>query len=233
MESTGILLEEFPVGGGGPAAPPTFGSIGTLLGAGTSAPAFAVPASVANNDIIVVKAYIDGNATVTAMPSGFVHVTGSPQPVATGAGFGEHSLVVAWKRATGADSGTYGFTLSSSTFVYGHAERYPGAQTTGDPWDITDVDQSGAVNVSTAPAVSGTTTGPNRLLVYAATNHNGDSGVWSPPTGLTQRSSGGSGVTNVEASDVAQVSAGATGNKSATHTVAGYMGAWLGALIGV
>jgi hypothetical protein len=232
MESTGIIVEEFAGGGGGPVAPPDFGSIGALLGTSTANPAFAVPASVANNDIIVVAAFLDGNVTVTGLPSGFAHVTGSPLAVATGAGFGEHSLLVAWKRASGADSGTYTFTLSGSAFVYGNAARYTGAKTTGDPWDAHDTDQSGAVNVSTAPAVSLTTLGANRRLLYAATSHNGDGGTWSPPTSFALRTSGSPNTTCVELADLAQAVAGASGSISATHTQAGYMGAWLGALIG-
>jgi hypothetical protein len=212
-------------------AAPAFGSLGTLLGASGATPAFAVPASVAADDIIVVAAFLDGAVSVTAMPSGFAHAAGSPLAVASGGGFGEHSLVVMWKRATAGDTGTYDFTLSGSAFVYGNAVRYTGAITTGDPWDATDADQSGAVSVSTAPAVDVTTLGADRLLVYAATDHNGDAGTWTPPTGFTQRQ-GGTNTTNTEISDLVQVGAGSSGSVSATHSVAGFMGAWLGALIG-
>jgi hypothetical protein len=212
-------------------AGPTFGTLGTLYGSTTSAPAFAVPASVAANDIIVVAAYIDGTTTVTALPSGFAHATGSPRTVAAGSGFGEHSILVAWKRATAGDTGTYTFTLSGSTFVYGNAVRYTGAITSGDPWDATNAADGGAVNISTAPAVSVTTLGADRLLIYVASDHNGDGGTWTPSAGYSQRQ-GGTNATNCEIADIAQAVAGSSGNVSATTTAAGRMGAWIGALIG-
>jgi hypothetical protein len=213
-------------------SPPIHGSTGTLFGGSTATPAFDVPDDVVAGDIIVVAAFIDGTSTdVTGMPADFEHALGSPLDVAAGGGFGEHVLAVMWKRASGADSGTYDFTLSGTTFVYGNAVRYEGAVGSGDPWDATDAAESGAVSVSTAPAVSVTTLGPDRLLIYVATDHNGDSGTWSPPAGFDQRQ-GGTNTTNTEISDLAQSSAGSSGSVSATHTVAGFMGAWLGALIG-
>jgi hypothetical protein len=213
-------------------SPPIHGSTGTLFGASTAAPAFDVPDDVAAGDIIVVAAFLDGTSTtVTGMPADFEHALGSPLDVAAGGGFGEHVVAVMWKRATGADTGTYGFTLSGTTFVYGNAVRYEGAVGSGDPWDATDAAESGAVSVSTAPAVSVTTLGADRLLVYVATDHNGDSGTWSPPAGYDQRQ-GGTNTTNTEISDLVQAAAGSSGSVSATHTVAGFMGAWLGALIG-
>jgi hypothetical protein len=210
---------------------PAFGTLGTLFGSSTASPAFAVPASVAANDIIVVYAFLDSTVTVSAMPSGFAHAAGSPRTVASGGGFGQHSLVAMWKRATAGDTGTYGFTLSGSTFVYGNAVRYTGAITTGDPWDTTATGDGGAVNLTTAPAVSLTTLGADRLLCYGATNFNGDGGTWTAPTGFAQRQ-GGVNTTNCEISDLVQTSAAGTGSLSATQTASGFMGAWLGALIG-
>lgn len=210
---------------------PTFGTIGALFGSTTSAPAFAVPASVAAGDIIVVMAYLDSTATVSAMPTDFVHANGSPVHVAPAAGFGEHNLLVAWKRATAGDTGTYTFTLSASVFVYGNAERISGCVASGDPWDATATAQGGAVNISTAPALSLVTLGADRILVYGATNHNGDGGTWSPPAGFSQRQGGTNQATH-EISDLVQTAAGSTGSLSATTTASGFMGAFLGALIG-
>lgn len=210
---------------------PSWGSTGTLLGASGASPAFAVPASVGALDVIVVGAYLDGSVTVTGMPTGFVHATGSPLSVAPGAGFGEHRIAVMWKRATGSDSGTYGFTLSSSAFVYGNAVRYTGCVTSGDPWDATATAQGGAVSLTTAPAVSLTTLGPDRLLFYLCTNHNGDGGTWTGPAGFTLRQGGTNQATH-EIGDLAQSSAGGTGSLSGSTTASGFMGAFLGALIG-
>lgn len=210
---------------------PAWGSTGTLFGASGSNPALAVPASVGADDVIVVGAYIDSTATVTAFASGFQHAPNSPRTVAPGGGGGEHSLVVMWKRATGADSGTYAFTLSASVFVFGNAIRYTGCISSGDPWDATNAAQSGPVNVNTAPAVSLATLGPDRMLFYVATDFNGDGGTWSAPAGFNLRQ-GGTNVTTHEIADLVQTAAGSTGSLSGSNTLAGYMGAWLGALIG-
>jgi len=212
---------------------PAFGSIGTLHQTSTSTPSFAVPASVAAGDIIIVAAYIDGTATVTGMPSGFAHAENSPKQVAPG-GAGTHSLVVMWKRATGADSGTYAFTLDAAQFVFGNAVRYTGCVASGNPWDTAGsgaVSEGGNVVVSSPPTVSLTTAGPDRMLVYVATDNNGDGGTWSPPAGYNQRQ-GGASVTCHEISDLVQSAAGSTGGQAASNTLGGRMGGWIGALIG-
>lgn len=211
---------------------PAFGTIGTLLATTTGTPAFAVPASVASGDIIVVYAFIDNAATtISALPTGFAQCTASPRTVNSG-GTESHVLMAAWKRATGADTGTYSFTLSGSTFVYGQATRYTGAVSSGNPWD-TAVSADGSTTFSTScPNVLLTTLGPDRLITYCGTNWNGDGGSWSAPTGYSQRSSGVSGTTDCEISDVVQATAGGTGNVHATDTASGAVGSWLGALIG-
>src|SRR5438034_910141 len=108
------IIKPPPVGGAG--GPPVFGSIGTLFAAATSTPAFVVPANVAADDIIVVAFFADvSTTTISAFPSGFAACENSPRTVNAGGG-GNHAIHVAWKRATGADTGTYSFTLSASVF---------------------------------------------------------------------------------------------------------------------
>lgn len=211
---------------------PAFGSVGTRLGTTTSTPAFAVPASVASGDIIVVAFFADvSTTTISAFPSGFAAAENSPRTVNAG-GTGNHVLHVAWKRASGADSGTYSFTLSASVFVYGNAARYTGAVAAGNPWDSpTATGDSGNTALTTTPDIAVTTAGPDRLLVFAGTNANGDGGTWSPPAGFSERA-GGASVTNIEISDLVQAAQGSSGNRHATNTLGGPCGDWMGALIG-
>jgi len=211
---------------------PAFGSIGTLLGTTTSTPAFAVPASVANGNIIVVAFFAGDNAvTVTGRPAGFAAAENSPRTV-NAAGTEDHVLHVEWKRATGADSGTYDFTLSASVFVYGNAVRYTGCVAAGNPWDTpTAAGDGGAVDSTTTPDIAVTTAGPDRLLAFFGTNWNADSGTWSPPSGFTERE-GGVNRTTLEISDKVQALAGGSGATHATSTASDSVGDWLGALIG-
>lgn len=211
---------------------PVFGSIGALYGNTSAAPAPAVPASVAAGDFIVIYMFVDDTATITGLPAGFVHATGSPISVAAGAGFGEHYFVKVWKRATGADAGTYAFTLSASVFAFAQAVRYTSVVASGNPFDEEVWTRIGPPPSATVPGLSVTSLGPDRLLIYGASNHNGDAGTWSAPSTFTQRSSGGAGVTNIEVSDKALAVAGGSGTVAATHTQSGYWGAFLSALIG-
>lgn len=213
---------------------PTYGTLGTLFSGSTSTPAFAVPAGVAAGDVIVVAFYAGGGTTtITSMAAGFAYAENSPRSVNSG-GTGQHSLHVAWKRATGNDTGTYSFTLSGSVFVYGNAHRVPGCVASGNPWDTpTGAADGGNSILTTAPPVSITTGGPDRLIFYTASDESGDGGTWSPPAGLTQQQ-GGANTTNCEVATVVQAVQGGTGSLSATTTAGGAdrMGAWVGALVG-
>lgn len=204
---------------------PSHGSIGTLLQGSAATANFPVPASVASGDLIVVAFFQDGDGTITGMPAGFAHAPSSPVNVIPESGGGRHSLNVLWKRADAADTGTYDFTLSVSTYRHGRAIRHTGAVASGDPWDNTASAYSG-VNVSASPAVSVTTLGPDRLLLWFATNWSG--GTWTPPTGFTERFDSGDGTAS--GADKAQATAGTSGSISGTCTGSDRAGAWLGAL---
>lgn len=192
----------------------------------SASPAWAVPASVAAGDVIVIPIFVDTAATITGLPSGFAEAANSP--ISRPSGGGTHSLHVVWKRATGADSGTYSFTLSGSAFVAGAAERYTGCVASGDPWDVTTSADGGATNSTTTPAVSVTTTGADRMLVFAGTNWGG--GAWTPPAGFTERIDSGSEVNTAD--DQSQAVAGSSGSVTATCAGSNKTLAWLGALIG-
>lgn len=204
-------------------AAPAFGTVGAHQAATSGTINLAVPASVAANDIIVAALYIESTATLTGLPSGFAHATGSP--VLLAASGQQHSLNVLWKRATGADAGTYNFTLSSSVYRAGAAERITGAVTSGDPWDVTNTAIDEAAG-TTSPPVTVTTTGADRMLVHAASDFAG--GSWTPSSGFTERIDAGDGVHTV--GDKAQAVAGSSGSVVATCTGSGRRAAWLGAL---
>lgn len=205
---------------------PAFGAIGTQLQTTTANPAVAVPSGVTADQIIVVDFFIDGAVTVTGMPAGFAHAPDSP--IAVPPGSGSHSQVVAWKRATGADAGTYAFTLSSSIYVNAAASRITGCITTGSPWDDTDAAQSNALGTA-SPAVTVITTGTDRLLYWGATNWGG--GLWTPPTSFTERRDSGDRV--ITSADLAQAAAGSSGAISGTCAGNDRRTAWLGALLPV
>jgi hypothetical protein len=208
-------------------AAPAYGTSGAWNGSLASTKSFAVPASVASGDIIVIPMMIDGSTvTISAMPSGFAHATNSPRTVAAGIG-GNHSVNVVWKRASASDTGTYDFTFSSSTYVEGQAHRITGCVATGNPWDVTTAADGGNTGLSASPNVSLTTTGPDELLFFAATNWSG--GAWTPPTGFSEITDNSGDLT---ADYKVQAVAGGTGNVSSTCAGTDKSGAWLGALIG-
>lgn len=206
---------------------PAWRSIGSHQQGSVSTLSVDVPDGVAAGDIIVIPAFMDGAATITAMASGFAEAPDSPVTSEDPGGGQHHTLHILWKRATGADStaGTYDFTLSGSSYTNADAARYSGAITSGDPWDITNsaIDVSGG---GTSPAVSDTTTGVNRLLVWAASNWTG--GAWTAPTGFAKRLDTGDRI--VCLADMPQLTAGATGSISGASAGTGARASWLGAL---
>lgn len=186
---------------------PAFGSIGTHLLGSSGTASFAVPASVAANDVIVIPMFIDVGARVlSGLAAGFVHAEGSPIVGAS------NSLAVVWKRASGADAGTYDFTLDSSTYRAGSAIRYTGCITTGSPFDSPVGTAFEDINGTVTPSVAVTTAGPDRLLAFYATNWSG--GGWTPPGSFTERLDTGDQV--LTADDLVQAVAGSSGGVTAT-----------------
>src|SRR5262245_50902089 len=101
------------------------------LGAGNGTDAaIPVPASVASGDILVVTLHIESDLTITP-PSGFAQKYLDEQNDG-GGGFRHYTF---WKRATGADAGTYTFTWDgTSVWREGLASRITGAKSSGDPF---------------------------------------------------------------------------------------------------
>lgn len=208
-------------------AAPAFGSAGTELGgASATASNIPVPASVAVDDIILAFLYKENTNAVT-MPSGFTQVTNSPVVVT---GTQAHNMHIFWKRATGADSGTYNFTIqTAAAWRNGVALRFTGCIKTGVPFDVLN----SAIKTTTAdgsiPAVSVTTTGTDRLLVWSGSGFGG--GQYTAATGMTERYDGGDLNGNMAVDTLVKAAAGASGSITSTIATNTSAGAWLGALL--
>lgn len=207
-------------------APPAHATTGAYLEGSHSTASFAVPAGVEADDIIVIGIYINAATSIATYPTGFSEAPDSPQINASGLA---HNLHVVWKRATGADSGTYDFVLSTTDFMAGAAERFTGVLGTGSPWDGED-GTDGAVdteNGTDTPPVSVITGGDDRLILWFGASWSG--GTWTPPAGYTERIDQGIGL--VTAADKVQAAAGSSGDIQGTTSLASRRTAWAGALI--
>lgn len=200
----------------------TFGTVGTVLtGSNSTAASFAVPASVAANDVIVLPMYVEVAQTVTPS-AGFAEAPNSPVTIA---GTQPHTLHVFWKRATGADSGTYAFTVAAGlAWRTGAAMRITGCATSGSPFDVTTSANNSAITITATPGVSVTTTGVDRLLVWAASSSSGS--ACGAATGMTERFDAG----GLASDTLAQPAAGASASITGTFATAASVGVWLGAL---
>lgn len=205
---------------------PTWEAAGALLESSTGTPAIAVPAGVEAGTIVTVSMFLDSTASVTGIPTGFAECEGSPLSIV--AGSGSHSLVTFWKRATGSDSGTYDFTLSGSTFVHGYSERFGGCVASGNPWDLGADTAQELASTTDTPPVDITTLGPDRLVVWRATDWSVS--TWTPPSGFDERVDTGFGL--LTSATKTQAAAGATGNVVGTATAADKHNVWMAALKG-
>lgn len=194
-------------------AAPAFDAVGTYL-TGTSATtgAVVVPAGTAAGKVALIHLYIENTDTIT-WPSGFAACTNSPV-VVTGAK--SHNHHIAWKRLTGADSGTYAMSWTNSAYREAVATLYSGCATTGTPLEVLGF-AADAADATTTAAVSGTTGGPDRLLVWSGTNWN--EGAWTAPATYTKRS-GEPASAALACATLAQTAQGATGSVSGTCSVA-------------
>lgn len=176
-------------------------------GFGTSA-AIAVPAGVANLDVVLVSLHKENSNAVTA-PADFTLYGGAPVAL-TSPGYWHYLY---WKRATGADSGTYSFSWSGSDWRTGIACRVPGCITTGDPIDAHNSAVS-ATQSTTMPAVSLDTTGPDRLIIWLADLW--DTAAFTAPTGYTRPTNSWTTNRLLDLCYVTQAAAGSTGSVTGT-----------------
>jgi hypothetical protein len=212
-------------------AGPTIGAIGARLSASsTTSASVAVPSDVAADSVIVVmlsRSALDDSYRTLTLPSGFALVPDNPGGT-TGAGGAFKALDVAWKRATGNDAGTYDFSWSGSNqFRTAFALRIDGCRTAGNPFEADD-GAVGTGDVVVTPAVSVTTTGADRLLLWGAGSW--DSGAWTMPTGFTQQVSDAP-FDLVTCGTKAQAVAGGSGSLVGSQPGNSTRAAWVGAFV--
>lgn len=206
---------------------PTYQSTGTYLtGTATTSAAVAVPTGVVSGSFVMVFLYKESSAAVTP-PASFVSAPNSPQNTA---GTGLHYAHLYWKRATGADAGTYSFTWTGSTYREAVAIRCEGVYPSGDPWE-TGSGASRDTDAVLTPAVSMTTRIPEELWVYFGTNFAG--GDWPDTMSLVATS--GFGARTIADSDIwvgtlGQGGAGSSGALQAECAASSAATSWIGAL---
>lgn len=204
-------------------AAPAFRSFARLTENTAANAAVPVPSGVAADDVILVHIYKEGTAAVTP-PAGFTEIT----PARTATNITHHLF---WKRATGADTGTYTFTWTGTLWREAVASAYSGCVTTGSPLDTgtgAPVSAGRTTNASSTPAVSLTPTaaGTGRMIVWSGTAVNG--ATFTTPSGFTLRTSG---LIWQALATLSQSSAAATGSVTGATSSSGEGTAWLVALL--
>ena len=195
-------------------APPQWVTTAATNGSGTT-PAYTVPSGVAANDIILCILVIGTiSAVVVTPPDGSWTEKGSALiNVANGA----TQTRIFWKRATGADTGTYTFGLDSSQTTLADIMRYSGCVSTGDPIEAVDAEVTTAPGAVT-PVTTVTTLGPNRLLVWYGYSTHGVASALTPPAAFTVAEFSGS---KTKVNDTTQTAAGSSGSVQGTTSNSG------------
>nr|PZN38316.1 MAG: hypothetical protein DIU60_23200 [Actinomycetota bacterium] len=207
---------------------PVYVSAGAYLSGSGASAQVEVPPGAEPGMLVIVVMFLDGAALdePPTVPEGFEAAPGSPVQI-TGVG-GQHSLYVWHKRLTGFDTGTYAFAWTGSRFREAQATLWQGVVASGDPWDVDVASATDLANDTVTPPVAIATTGPDRLLIWAATCWAG--GTWTAPAGFTKRVQGGVGL--VTLADRPWPIAGPTGDVVGQVTGADKRTVWLGALVG-
>jgi hypothetical protein len=209
---------------------PAIAATGTLYSstpAGATAPV-AAPTSIAAGHFLLCPMYVEhnGSGTQLSAPSGWLaapDAVGAFQAIASGC-----AIYVWYRLADASDVGasSYNMPTQSGRLTRGAIMRITGVDP-NDPWDGGD----GAVSASASstPAVSITTTGPDRLAIWSGASYTAS--AWSTmPSGFTEHATWLSG-TNQESTVATQTlaSAATVGSAVATGQSNG-KAAWVGAL---
>jgi len=154
----------------------TFVNVGTFASVATGSTCTpGTPASIANNDILILLAYSPAGATITVDNSFTEKIAGGDTTNGT--------MKVFWKRTTGTE-GTTTVTRSGGNGVGCQMAAYRGCVTSGDPFDVAGTVQ---LNTSTQPisTTSVTTATNNAMALHAVGNTNDavfDSWTGTPTT---------------------------------------------------
>lgn len=161
------------------------------------------PSGVVQHDLLVASIASDQTGTVTA-PTGWNLIRDTQ-----GSGV---RLLVYWKAATASEPANYTWTHATTGDMSAGIAAYKGIAT-DTPVDIENGQTTAS---STTHATPDVTTTVDCFII--ASHASADAGIWTPPSGMAERVDEGAGAeeVNLEISDVALVTPGATGTKTAT-----------------
>jgi hypothetical protein len=192
--------------------------------------AVAVPAGAAVNDIALLHAVVDNTTHLPfTWPSGFTQLFGSSQASPDGQCHG-----LAWKRLTGADSGTYAVSWAGTADDYHiNCLLFSGRSTATDPTATENVNTTSNPNPITVTATGLTAlAGDDLCWIVGGDITIQDGGTsFAPPSGFTEQIDNANTLwTDSTGATQDNVSAGATGDKSGTWTTTAN-GGWTAYLV--
>jgi hypothetical protein len=173
------------------------------------------PAGVSSGDVMVAGISVRGTTTVTP-PSGWTLVR-------LDASSGDVIRQAVYVKAAAFEPANYTWTIASPQAAAGGIVAFAGVDTQ-NPVNVHSGMVVNSVRMTTISAPSVTTTVNGAMLIgfFGMASNT----TIAPPSGMSERydvaSNGGAYFVTSEASNVLQVSAGATGNKTATAGTAGY-----------
>lgn len=184
----------------------------------STTPSVAVPSGAASGIIAILAIGFDTSTPTVTLPAGFTNCTNSPLRV-TAEG---QTVVAAWKRLSGVDSGTYDVTLSGAAtdWVIGVA-FFSGRHASNDPVCTSSVQNTGqaspvSINAADVTALEGDdmawVSGPDVSGSGIATGP----GLHTVPTNYTERVDTENAWANLCIATRDAVAAGATGVTTGT-----------------
>lgn len=173
----------------------------------------AVPAGVAAGDVVLVHFYTEDSAPTVTPPTGFTELTFTTAPATATNGVSRQRVF--WKRTTGADTGNYAFTHASA-ITECTAAAYSGCVATGTPVEVLGSAVNEAVT-ATPPAVSGSTSVADEMLVYGLISYSFSTTV-GPPTGFTTSHNPNGTTDGLYVAYMADPTPGATGSITASNS---------------
>ena len=198
----------------------TYIASSNVAGASGTTAAVPVPAGAAAGDVVVIGMYTEmanGAETIT-FPAGFTIKYDE------GANSGTQGrLTVAWKRLTGADTGTYAVSWTTSTWRAVAAGLWRGRLASGDPFDGTAGGQANSGTVGPALSTSPAAAGGDAF--HLLTDFAGGA-TFTPPANFTQRQA--LGVLALDTRD--NIAAGSTGTVQGGASVSAVLKGFLGVL---
>jgi len=169
-----------------------------------------VPAGMQANDLLITHIARTGNGAINT-PSGWTAAGGTNNGVFL-------RQATFYRVATASEPASYTWTWSGTEAAAGGMSTYYGAKASS-ALDL--VGTAGTANNTTTVTAPGITTTANDALVLAFFASNTNS-TFTTASGMTERHDvGTTGATSLATDDMTQVTAGATGNKTATASASG------------